>query len=267
MKRKLVLGLSALLVILAFSVGIGAVFMTGEHRAERQSTVNQTASRPTPQEIVVQASKAPETNPNEIYTSMAEESKRINRLPQWLAEGYAKELRKMLEAPNTVIGYVNGRPIYLHDFLLIQANENLVYNQGISLMAQNDERVYSQTTERTKDQMVDETIRGEVIRQEAERLGITEDEKEIREVAEMQSLAPWLEYEPKFLNTVLQILGFTKDEYIKEIGMSPARNAWAAAESSLKLYPEIEDEGERMQKYWAHLEEVIKKSEIKKLPF
>ena len=64
-----------------------------------------------------------------------------------------------------------------------------------------------------------------------------------------------------------KILGFTKDEYIKEIGMSPARNAWAAAESSLKLYPEIEDEGERMQKYWAHLEEVIKKSEIKKLPF
>lgn len=266
MKRKLILGLSVLVVILAFSVGIGAVLMTEEHRTERQSTVNQTAARPTPQEIVVQASEVPEDT-NEIYTTMAEESKRINRLPQWLAEGYAKELRKMLEAPNTVIGYVNGRPIYLHDFLLIQANENLVYNQGISLMAQNDERVYSQTTERTKDQMVDETIRGEVIRQEAERLGITEDEKEIREVAEMQSLAPWLEYEPKFLNTVLQILGFTKDEYIKEIGMSPARNAWAAAESSLKLYPEIEDEGERMQKYWAHLEEVIKKSEIKKLPF
>lgn len=270
-KKKPLILFSILLMLI---IGIGAFLLfilLGENESTDVSKTTQTQSKTGIYTELVPTS-ALWTNAEDdtyIVSSLYPiESKTVylNQFPQWVAEGYAKELKQAFNASNRIIGYVNEEPIYYRDFLYNKAGANLTYNDNVAMtLTENETRVYSQTTQITDNEILDYMIEIMVMEQEAKRLGIVDDEQEIKQLAE-ESYRQKQEGMPKVLEAVEKELGFTKTEIIERIEIPAARARRRQVKSMEKLYPHAKNVSEQWSNYCEHIDELVNKSSIKKLP-
>ena len=270
-KKKPLILFSILLMLI---IGIGAFLLfilLGENESTDVSKTTQTQSKTGIYTELVPTS-ALWTNAEDdtyIVSSLYPiESKTVylNQFPQWVAEGYAKELKQAFNASNRIIGYVNEEPIYYRDFLCNKAGANLTYNDNVAMtLTENETRVYSQTTQMTDDDILNYMIEEMVMEQEAKRLGIVDDEQEIKQLAE-ESYRQKQEGMPKVLEAVKKELGFTKTEFIERIEMPSVRARRRQVKSMEKLYPNAKNLSEQWSDYREHINELINKSNIEKLP-
>ena len=270
-KKKPLILFSILLMLI---IGIGAFLLfilLGENESTDVSKTTQTQSKTGIYTELVPTS-ALWTNAEDdtyIVSSLYPiESKTVylNQFPQWVAEGYAKELKQAFNASNRIIGYVNEEPIYYRDFLYNKAGANLTYNDNVAMtLTENETRVYSQTTQMTDDDILNYMIEEMVMEQEAKRLGIVDDEQEIKQLAE-ESYRQKQEGMPKVLEAVKKELGFTKTEFIERIEMPSVRARRRQVKSMEKLYPNAKNLSEQWSDYREHINELINKSNIEKLP-
>lgn len=269
-KKQLILFAILLIII----IGIGAFLLfnsLGENKGKVVSKTTQTQSK-TRIYTEPESTSALWTNAEDdpyIMPSLNEiESKTVylNQFPQWVAEGYAKELKQAFNASNRIIGYVNEEPIYYRDFLCNKAGANLTYNDNVAMtLTENETRAYSQTTQMTDDDILNYMIEEMVMEQEAKRLGIVDDEQEIKQLAE-ESYRQKQEGMPKVLEAVKKELGFTKTEFIERIEMPSVRARRRQVKSMEKLYPNAKNLSEQWSDYREHINELINKSNIEKLP-
>lgn len=269
-KKQLILFAILLIII----IGIGAFLLfnsLGENKGKVVSKTTQTQSK-TRIYTESESTSALWTNAEDdtyIMPSLNEiESKTVylNQFPQWVAEGYAKELKQAFNASNRIIGYVNEEPIYYRDFLCNKAGANLTYNDNVAMtLTENETRAYSQTTQMTDDDILNYMIEEMVMEQEAKRLGIVDDEQEIKQLAE-ESYRQKQEGMPKVLEAVKKELGFTKTEFIERIEMPSVRARRRQVKSMEKLYPHAKNLSEQWSDYREHINELINKSNIEKLP-
>lgn len=270
-KKKPLILFSILLMLI---IGIGAFLLfilLGENESTDVSKTTQTQSKTGIYTELVPTS-ALWTNAEDdtyIVSSLYPiESKTVylNQFPQWVAEGYAKELKQAFNASNRIIGYVNEEPIYYRDFLCNKAGANLTYNDNVAMtLTENETRAYSQTTQMTDDDILNYMIEEMVMEQEAKRLGIVDDEQEIKQLAE-ESYRQKQEGMPKVLEAVKKELGFTKTEFIERIEMPSVRARRRQVKSMEKLYPNAKNLSEQWSDYREHINELINKSNIEKLP-
>lgn len=270
-KKKPLILFSILLMLI---IGIGAFLLfilLGENESTDVSKTTQTQSKTGIYTELVPTSALwtnAEDDPYIMPSLYPIESKTVylNQFPQWVAEGYAKELKQAFNASNRIIGYVNGEPIYYRDFLYNKAGANLTYNDNVAMtLTENETRAYSQTTQMTDDDILNYIIEEMVMEQEAKRLGIVDDEQEIKQLAE-ESYRQKQEGMPKVLEAVKKELGFTKTEFIERIEMPSVRARRRQVKSMEKLYPNAKNLSEQWSDYREHINELINKSNIEKLP-
>jgi len=135
---------------------------------------------------------------------------------------YIKNIKNAVSGNNRNIvwAYVNNRPINKWLVLYNKTGLDMGIEKNLNVIGNNEEqrKQFLEKYQKTEDEVLDINIKYEVIKQEAEKIGIKLKDADVLKDAKAQILA-YKQWKDGFFDKILNAFGYTEEQYLNNIAI------------------------------------------------